>query len=64
MMNTKTRQLTEMSLKILTVMLVFVLVISAFYVPAQAAPSHVPTGQRLRDLAGSFLVGYASRNDF
>jgi endo-1,4-beta-xylanase len=33
-------------------------------VPAQAAPSAAPTGQRLRTLAGSLLIGYASMNNF
>ena len=33
-------------------------------IPVAAAPRAAPTGSRLRALAGNFLVGYASRNDF
>jgi endo-1,4-beta-xylanase len=41
-------------------MIALVLVFGALGLPVQAAP----TGERLRNLAGPFLVGYASRNDF
>jgi GH35 family endo-1,4-beta-xylanase len=49
--------------------LVLILVMAAIVqsltiMPVGAALSAAPTGQRLRDLAGSFLIGYASRNDF
>ena len=33
-------------------------------VQAQAAPSAAPTGQRLRNLAGSFLIGYEAMSNF
>jgi endo-1,4-beta-xylanase len=47
-------------LRAFSFMVVLGLVLGALGLPVQAAP----TGQRLRTLAGSFLIGYASRNDF
>ncbi len=46
--------------KLLVLALVSAMLQGTWYIPAQAAPS----GERLRSLAGSFLIGYASRNDF
>src|SRR5262245_43586434 len=47
-----------------TIMILSVLLLHSLDRPANAATATAPTGQRLRNLAGSFLIGYASRNDF
>jgi len=46
--------------RIVPILIAVVLVLGALNLPVLAAP----TGQRLRTLAGPFLIGYASRNDF
>jgi|GEM_PF-2023152 len=58
-MNLKRTQVSKL-FQIIPVIILIGLVLGALNLPAQAAP----TGQRLRTLAGSFLIGYASRNDF
>ncbi|MFZ6029922.1 MAG: endo-1,4-beta-xylanase, partial [Chloroflexota bacterium] len=47
---------------VVSVLLTFLLAMGL--APASAAPQAAPTGERLRDLAGSFLIGYASINNF
>ena len=50
--------------KLLMLSLAIVLVVGLLAVPVVAQPNLAPSGERLRNLAGSFLIGYASRNDF
>src|SRR5687767_5656432 len=51
---------TKKTTKLVLLMLSIALLQSLLYLPARAAPS----GQRLRALAGNFLIGYASRDGF
>jgi endo-1,4-beta-xylanase len=51
-------------LKLVSLTILAALVAGALFIPATAAPTGTPTGQRLRTLAGSFLIGYASRTGF
>ncbi|KAB8141748.1 endo-1,4-beta-xylanase [Chloroflexia bacterium SDU3-3] len=37
---------------------------TAIVAPTQAATANAPTGQRLRNLAGNFLIGYAAMSNF
>jgi endo-1,4-beta-xylanase len=56
---------TPLRLKLISLSFLAALLLSVFNAPALAAPMTVPTGERLRTLAGSsFLIGFASRNDF
>lgn len=52
---------TSSLLKTFALVVLSIAVLAGLYTPAQAA---APTGERLRNLAGSFLIGYASRNNF
>src|SRR5262245_10528742 len=47
-----------------SLIIIAALLFSLLNFSANAAPNAAPGGQRLRALAGSFLIGYASRNDF
>lgn len=51
-------------LKFISLAVLVALVAAVLSMPAGAAPTATPTGSRLRDLAGSFLIGYASRTGF
>jgi endo-1,4-beta-xylanase len=59
-LNANSIRKTNLWLRLFSIVLVLFLALNMTYVLAQAAP----TGQRLRALAGSFLIGYASRNNF
>jgi GH35 family endo-1,4-beta-xylanase len=50
--------------KLAALMILSALLFSSLNLTANAAPNSVPGGQRLRNLAGSFLIGYASMNNF
>ncbi|CAG0935332.1 Exoglucanase/xylanase [Thermoflexales bacterium] len=50
--------------KLLMLGIAIVLVGSLLASPVVARPNLAPTGERLRNLAGSFLIGYASRDNF
>lgn len=54
------KNLATFAFKIVLPLVILVSMVSSLYTPAQAAPS----GERLRSLAGPFLVGFASRNNF
>jgi endo-1,4-beta-xylanase len=51
-------------IKLAALMILSALLFSSLNLTANAAPNSVPGGQRLRALAGSFLIGYASMNNF
>ncbi|HEU4328991.1 MAG TPA: endo-1,4-beta-xylanase [Roseiflexaceae bacterium] len=44
--------------------LLVALIVGSLYLPASAAPAAAPSGQRLRNLSGSLLIGFASMNNF
>ncbi|HEU4328990.1 MAG TPA: endo-1,4-beta-xylanase [Roseiflexaceae bacterium] len=44
--------------------LLVALTVCSLYLPASAAPAAAPSGQRLRNLAGSFLIGYEAMSNF
>jgi len=51
-------------LNLVSVTVLIALVAGVLFMSATAAPTGTPTGQRLRTLAGNFLIGYASRTGF
>jgi endo-1,4-beta-xylanase len=61
-MNTKHKKFAALFLRSLSLLLL--LVVSTLYLPVQAAGNAVPTGSRLRALAGPFYIGFASANNF